>query len=51
MAYGFRTREHFKAAIYFHCGGLDLYLASPAITTKPRKSLLSCSPFARLPSV
>jgi len=24
MAYGFRNRDHFKAAIYFHCGGLDL---------------------------
>ena len=25
MAYGFRNPEHFKIAIYFHCGGLDLY--------------------------
>ena len=25
MAYGFRNPEHFKTAIYFHCGGLDLY--------------------------
>ena len=24
-AYGFRNREHFKTAIYFHCGGLHLY--------------------------
>lgn len=24
-ANGFRNREHFKTAIYFHCGGLDLY--------------------------
>lgn len=22
---GFRTVEHFKTAIYFHCGGPDLY--------------------------
>ena len=22
---GFRNMEHFKIAIYFHCGGLDLY--------------------------
>ena len=22
---GFRNVEHFKTAIYFHCGGLDLY--------------------------
>lgn len=25
MAYGFRNKDHFKTAIYFHCGGLDLY--------------------------
>ncbi len=25
MACGFRNREHYKAAIYFHCGGLDLH--------------------------
>jgi len=25
MAYGFRNQEHFKTAIYFHCGGLNLY--------------------------
>jgi hypothetical protein len=25
MAYGFRNKEHFKTAICFHCGGLDLY--------------------------
>jgi len=24
LAAGFRNREHFKTAIYFHCGGLDL---------------------------
>jgi transposase len=24
-AYGFRNREHFKTAIYFHCGGLSLH--------------------------
>jgi transposase len=30
MAYGFRNRDHFKTAILFHCGGLDLY---PAIDT------------------
>jgi len=32
MACGFRNREHYKTAIYFHCGGLDLY-PRPAITT------------------
>ena len=25
MAHGFRNRDHFKIAIYFHCGDLDLY--------------------------
>lgn len=25
MACGFRNREHYKTAIYFHCGGLDLF--------------------------
>jgi len=25
LACGFRNREHYKTAIYFHCGGLDLY--------------------------
>jgi len=25
MACGYRNREHYRAAIYFHCGGLDLY--------------------------
>ena len=24
-ARGFRNAEHFKIAIFFHCGGLDLY--------------------------
>ena len=24
-ACGFRNRDHFKIAVYFHCGGLDLY--------------------------
>ena len=25
LACGYRNREHYKTAIYFHCGGLDLY--------------------------
>ena len=25
MACGFRNRTHYKLAIYFHCGGLNLY--------------------------
>lgn len=31
MAYGFRNREHFRTAIYFHCGGLELYPATHGI--------------------
>jgi hypothetical protein len=30
-ARGFRHREHFKPAIYFHCGGLDLCPATHSI--------------------
>ncbi len=30
MACGYRNREHYKTAIYFHCGGLDLYPRSEA---------------------
>lgn len=30
MACGFRNREHYKLAIYFHCGGLDLYPTTAA---------------------
>jgi hypothetical protein len=25
MACGFRNRGHYRIAIYFHCGGLELY--------------------------
>jgi transposase len=28
QACGFRNRESFRNAIYFHCGGLDLYPAT-----------------------
>jgi len=28
-AYGFRNRDHFRTAIFFHCGGLDLRAALP----------------------
>jgi transposase len=29
MACGFRNRQHYRSAIYFHCGGLDLYPYPP----------------------
>jgi len=32
MACGFRNRERFRRAIYFHLGGLDLYPALPDAT-------------------
>jgi transposase len=31
MAYGFRNPENFKTAIFFHCGGLNLYPATHGI--------------------
>ena len=34
MACGFRNREHYRKAILFHCGGLDLY-ARPSSETGP----------------
>jgi len=34
LACGFRNRERFRRAIFFHCGGLNLYPASLATHTK-----------------
>lgn len=31
MSRGFRNRERFRNAVYFHCGGLDLYPAKAAL--------------------
>jgi transposase len=31
MACGYRNREHYKIAILFHCGGLDLYPRAPQV--------------------
>jgi len=31
QAYGFRNPDHFKVAIWFHCGGLDLFPLTHAI--------------------
>ena len=33
MASGYRNRTHFHKAIYFHCGGLDLYPRRPTTTS------------------
>ena len=34
-AHGYRNREHFRLAIYFHLGGLDLYPDSLTFHTQP----------------
>jgi transposase len=31
-ACGYRNRDHFKIAVYFHCGGLNLYPAGATHT-------------------
>lgn len=38
MACGFRNRAHYRTAIYFHCGGLDLFPNPPALPTLCFKS-------------
>ena len=38
LACGFRNRSHYRTAIYFHCGGLDLFPrppVSPALRFRP----------------
>lgn len=32
LACGFRNRRHYRTAIYFHCGGLDLYPVRTSVT-------------------
>jgi transposase len=39
MACGFRNRAHYRTAIYFHCGGLDLFPKPPAKPTLCFKSV------------
>ena len=34
-ARGYRNRDHFKTAIFFHCGGLQLYPATPLTHGNP----------------
>ena len=40
MACGFRNREHYKLAIYFRCGGLDLY---PRLEGSPSPAALTAT--------
>jgi transposase len=35
MACGFRNRDHYRKAILFHCGGLDLYARVSSVTGSP----------------
>ena len=41
MACGFRNRAHYRTAIYFHCGGLDLFPKPPELPTLCFKSVAS----------
>jgi transposase len=41
MACGYRNRAHYRTAIYFHCGGLDLFPKPPV---KPSLSFRSLCP-------
>jgi transposase len=41
LACGFRNRSHYRTAIYFHCGGLDLFpkpQVSPALRFRPAQT-------------
>ena len=35
-SYGFRNRDHLKTAIFFHCGGLELY---PPFRARKKESI------------
>jgi len=39
MACGFRNRDHYRTAIYFHCGGLDLFPQPPNQPSRFHKAL------------
>jgi len=39
MACGFRNRSHYRTAIYFHCGGLDLFPQPPSQPTLKFKTV------------
>jgi len=40
MACGFRNRSHYRIAIYFHCGGLDLHARQPLQPTLRTQPLI-----------
>jgi transposase len=40
MACGFRNRSHYRTAIYFHCGGLNLFPSPPTLPTLSFKTPL-----------
>jgi transposase len=48
MACGFRNREHYRKAILFHCGGLDLYARVPIQTGSLPNTTISCMTHGKL---
>lgn len=48
MACGFRNREHYRKAILFHCGGLDLYAWPPLETAPLVNTTISCMTHGKL---
>jgi len=43
-----RNRQNFKTAIYFHCGGLDLYPSTRSISALPTAPSSHCAPMPRV---
>jgi len=48
MACGFRNREHYRKAILFHCGGLDLYARVPTQPGSLVHTTISCMTHGKL---
>ena len=48
MACGFRNREHYRKAILFHCGGLDLYARASSKDESSGGTTIYCMAHAKL---
>ncbi|RLB36252.1 MAG: hypothetical protein DRH12_16080 [Deltaproteobacteria bacterium] len=48
MACGFRNREHYRKAILFHCGGLDLYGRVPTQSGSLVNTTIYCMTHGKL---
>lgn len=48
MACGFRNRDHYRKAILFHCGGLDLYARGSSETGSPLDTTIFSMAHAKL---